>query len=93
MPDLNAWLAPLLATLSAPTFWLFSQPPAIGYTILGVLLMLALIAWGVALAKMRYSPLWVLVLLVPVLVIPALWYIAFARWPIEKRAENHDSQA
>lgn len=73
-----------LNAISQPFNWLFAQPPVIGYTILGVAIMLAIMIWGVALAKLRYSPLWVLILLVPVLVIPALWYVALARWPIEK---------
>lgn len=78
--DIIYWLD----ALSQPLNWLFAQPPAIGYTILGVIMMAAIIIWGVALAKMRFSPLWVLIILVPVLVIPALWYAAFAKWPIEK---------
>lgn len=63
---------------------LMALPPALGYTLLGLLLMAALVLGGLALARWRLSPLWVLLLLVPYANVIGIWILAYARWPVDK---------
>lgn len=74
----------ILNILGAPTLWILNQPPVIGYTALGLLICTALIACGIALAKLRLSPLWVLGMLAPIASIPLLWILAYKKWPQAK---------
>ena len=70
-----------LDAFAFPTVWLLNQPPVIGYTALGLVICAALIVCGIALAKLRLSPLWVLGMLVPIAAIPLLWILAYMQWP------------
>ena len=74
----------IFQTLSTPTLWIMNSDPFVGYTILGVLLCIALIMAGLALAKMRLSPLWVLLLLVPFVAPLSFWVLAYIKWPVDK---------
>ena len=70
-----------LARLMAPTAWLLAQPPVVGYTLLGLIVCTAIIIVGLALAKLRISPLWAVTIMLPVVAIPLLWVLAYKKWP------------
>lgn len=75
----------LLTALYAPTAWLLTQPPFISGTALGLLAMITIILSGLVLAKMRFSPLWCLLLMVPYLSVALLWLVACIKWPVERK--------
>lgn len=86
-----------LALLSGPTQWFLGHSTNVALLVIGVLLMIEMIIWGAFLAKVRFSPLWVLLLAAPYLypsmvtaslLIIAFWILAFKRWPIEKQATD-----
>ena len=63
--------------------WFLDLPiePWLGHLIVGLYLV-ALIAFGaVVLVKIRITPVWALLLLVPLGSIVAAWVLAYARWP------------
>jgi len=78
-------IADIVTWLTIPTLLLLNLPPFIGYTILGLLVMTTIILNGLALAKMRFSPLWAVLLLVPYLQIALFWLVAYKKWPVEKQ--------
>ncbi len=63
--------------------WFLSLPiePWLGHLVIGLYLV-ALIAFGaVVLVKIRVTPVWALLLLVPLGSIAAAWLLAYTRWP------------
>lgn len=50
-------------------------------TFLGVAELLLVIPAGFILKRLGYSPLWALLGFIPLLGLPALWLLAFIRWP------------
>ncbi|MEE3626030.1 hypothetical protein UCD39_18920 [Nitrospirillum sp. BR 11752] len=49
-----------------------------------ILATIAVCAAGLVLAKVGRNPYWALLLYFPVLGVPALWYLAYTRWPRQK---------
>lgn len=74
----------LLDILHYPTAWFYHLPEWIGYTLLGLMMMLALTAGGFILARMGIKPLFVLFLLIPVVQIVVFWILAYAPWQAER---------
>ena len=63
--------------------WFLDLPiaPWLGHLIIGLYLV-ALIAFAaIVLVKMRVTPIWALVLLVPLGNVIGAWLLAYARWP------------
>lgn len=87
---------PVQAPDAAPTSpvlldWLFTQtaiPEWLFLLIVGIILAARIGFAGYVLARAGFSPLWSLVLLVPLADIPAIWLFAYARWPRYKAARN-----
>lgn len=61
--------------------WLFGLEPWLAHLIIGVKIAAMMGLGSVVLVKARFSPLWVLLLLVPFAGVIALWVFAYARWP------------
>jgi hypothetical protein len=79
-----------LNLINASSIWLLGLNPALGYSIMGVLLAVLIGLAGFALSRLRISPLWALCLLVPFLSALMLWVLALRRWPVDK--SDHESQ-
>jgi hypothetical protein len=60
---------------------LFSEPNWINLLIIGLTLTASMGFGAFALVKTGHSPLWALILLVPVAVVVGLWVLAYKRWP------------
>lgn len=60
---------------------LFAEPNWINLLIIGLTLTATMGFGAFALVKIGHSPLWALVLLVPVAVVVGLWVLAYKRWP------------
>lgn len=73
----------ILDVFNASTSWLLALNPALGYTLMGLLLTALIGTAGFALARLRLSPLWALTLLVPLLGVIMLWVLAYCRWPAD----------
>lgn len=63
------------------TVEVLGMPPWAGLLVVGLTLAYMIGAAGFVLAKSGRSPLWSLVLLVPVANVVAIWAFAYARWP------------
>ncbi len=59
-------------------------PAWAGYLLLGVVVLGLISCAGFILARLGRSPLWALLLVVPVFQILAVWVLAFQRWPRER---------
>ncbi len=73
-----------LDLLAAPTMWLLAQPQYVSMTIIGLLICAAMITCGIAIAKLRLSPLWSLAILAPYVPAVLLWILAYKQWPQKK---------
>lgn len=71
-----------LNLINASTAWLLSVPPALGYSIMGLLLTILIGTAGFACARLRISPLWALLLLVPYANVIVIWILAYSGWRI-----------
>lgn len=71
-----------LDAINSTSAWLLAAPPALGYTIMGLLLTATIGTCGFALARLGRSPLWALVLLVPFASAIGIWILAYCRWRI-----------
>ena len=61
--------------------WLSTLDPWVSHLIIGIYIV-AVMGFGAAiLVKVRRSPLWVFLLLIPYLGIIGIWLFAYARWP------------
>ena len=76
--------ATVLRLLAQPTIWLLSLPQVPAMSIISLLACSAIIVGGLALAKLRFSPLWVLSILAPYIPIILLWILAYKKWPQKK---------
>jgi hypothetical protein len=63
-------------------------PHWLGYLLLGVLVVGLIGCGGFVLARLGISPLWALLLVVPVLQLAAYWWLAFKAWPRERRSDH-----
>jgi hypothetical protein len=75
--------------------WMFTQaamPEWLFLLMVGIILAARIGFAGYVLARAGFSPLWSLVLLVPLADIPAIWIFAYARWPRYRRAEDLTSR-
>ncbi len=61
--------------------WLLSLEPWLAYLIIGLLITAKMGFAAVILVRAGRSPLWVFLLLFPILEAVAVWLLAFARWP------------
>lgn len=62
-----------------------AMPPALGYLLLGLIIMGWISAAGFVLARLGYRPLWAFALVVPFVQTIVLWLFAYSRWPREKQ--------
>ena len=65
-------------------------PDWVFLTIIGVAISAMMGFGGVILVRVGFSPLWIFLLLVPVVQIVAIWAFAYSRWP---RIEDPDGWA
>lgn len=75
--------------------WLFTQtamPEWLFLLMVGLVLAARIGFAGYVLARAGFSPLWSLVLLVPLADIPAIWIFAYVRWPRYRGAEGVTSR-
>lgn len=72
-----------LNLINASTAWLLSVNPGVGYTIMGLLVTSLIGIAGFAAARLRFSPVWVLTMLVPFLSLIIIWILAYCRWPVD----------
>jgi hypothetical protein len=63
---------------------LMALPYWLGYLVLGVLVLGLIGGAGFILARLGISPLWALLLVVPVGQLIAYWWLAYAAWPRER---------
>lgn len=65
---------------------LWSQlPPYAQYLIQGILLSSLMSFSAVVLGKTGRSPYWALLVIVPYVLLPAVWFLAFSDWPAVKK--------
>ncbi len=50
-----------------------------------LLLITLWISWGIILKKIGYTWLWVIPCIIPLVMIPAVWVLAFKEWPKFKK--------
>ena len=67
---------------------LLHLPQWVALLIIGIYVMLKVGLAGFVLARTGRSPLWALVLIVPVLEILGIWALAYAPWPRYERARD-----
>jgi hypothetical protein len=82
----------LLTLYSAPLVALMHLPPWLGNLIVGLQLALKMGFGGWILARTGRSPLWIFLLLVPVVDLVALWVYAYGVWPAEAIVRAHRAQ-
>ena len=68
--------------------WLVTLHPVLSHSIVASYLLSVMILGGLVLVKARISPLWVFLLLVPLVNAIAIWMFAYRRWPRDDRAEG-----
>ena len=61
--------------------WLLELEPWLGHLIIGLWLVAVLAFAAIAMVRAGLTPVWTLLLLVPVVGIVGLWVFAYARWP------------
>lgn len=61
--------------------WLLELEPWLGHLIIGLWLVTVLAFASIAMVRAGLTPVWSLLLLVPVIGIVGLWVFAYARWP------------
>lgn len=61
--------------------WLLELEPWLGHLIIGLWLVAVLAFASIAMVRAGLTPVWSLLLLVPVIGIVGLWVFAYARWP------------
>ena len=61
--------------------WLLELEPWLGLLIIGLWLVAVLAFASIAMVRAGLTPVWSLLLLVPVVGIVGLWVFAYARWP------------
>ena len=80
-----------LNLINGSTAWLLSLNPALGYSIMGLLLAVLIGVAGFACARLRISPLWALALLVPYVNVIIIWILAYSRWRIHNTSNDQTS--
>jgi hypothetical protein len=65
-------------------YWMYGYGPG---HFLWFIVMIVVVAYPVGriLSRIGLSPLWVIVMFIPILNLVALWILAFTDWPVERR--------